>query len=83
MNYNYLSHHAKVFNFISFRWKTDKQVKFWHLNRLLRQHWQVSFLSLPESMTSFTKKTSRARAQRNYTGTQEKLWLTHETNFLI
>ena len=56
MNYNYLSHHAKVFNFISFRWKSDKQVKFWHLNRLLRQHWQVSFLSLPESMNSFIKE---------------------------
>ena len=56
MNYNYLSHHAKVFNYISFRWKSDKQVKFWHLNRLLRQHWQVSFLSLPESMTSFYKQ---------------------------
>ena len=83
MNYNYLSHHAKVFNFISFRWKADKQVKFWHLHRLLRQHWQVSFLLLPQSMTSFYKKLHVREHNETTQELKKSLWLTHETNFLI
>jgi len=75
MNYNYLSHHAKVFNSISFRWKSDKQVKFWHLNRLLRQHWQVSFLLLSESMTSFYKQLHVRELNETTQELKKSLWL--------